>query len=79
MKFAVLFISVIFLANIAFSFAENQKEGSRQKRSVILLPSNTSITLTFDLSMPVTPLATQLAFYNMVKTICINLFITLHK
>lgn len=38
---------------------------SRQKRSVILLPSNTSITITFDLSMPVAALAQNLAFYNM--------------
>jgi hypothetical protein len=67
MRFAVLFKSVIFLASIALSFAESHKERSRQKRSVILLPSNTSITLTFDLSMPVAPLASQLAFYNMVN------------
>ena len=46
--------------------SEKTEKISRQKRSVILLPSNTSITITFDLSMPVQALATQSAFYNMV-------------
>jgi hypothetical protein len=32
---------------------------------VILLPANTSITITFDLSMPVRALAQQSGFYNM--------------
>ncbi len=47
---------------------DNEKTGpkkSREKRSVILLPAGTSITITFDLSMPVAALAAQLGFYNM--------------
>ena len=64
-----LSLSLIFFLTIpsVFSFQrrEHEESSARHKRSVILLPANTSITITFDLSMPVRALAQQAAFYNM--------------
>lgn len=58
-------LSLIFLAIPNQCLQRSEHGNARQKRSVILLPANTSITITFDLSMPVRALAQQAAFYNM--------------
>ncbi|KZS11988.1 Uncharacterized protein APZ42_023177 [Daphnia magna] len=57
----------VFLASPHQCYQEGRikESGGRLKRSVILLPANTSITVTFDLSMPVRALASQAGFYNM--------------
>lgn len=68
MRLVLLFFNLIILTTVN-GFDEtaknNSSKNSRQKRSVILLPPNTSITITFDLSLPVAALAQQLGFYNM--------------
>ena len=61
----------VLLAAVLVTGQEEPKEKkkspwkSRQKRSVIMLPSNTSVTLTFDMSMPIPALSQNLGFYNM--------------
>lgn len=68
MLFRVISLGMVFfLASPYKCYQEGgSKESSgRQKRSLILLPANTSITVTFDLSMPVRALASQSGFYNM--------------
>ncbi len=68
-RFQVIPLSLIFFLAIpisqCFQRSEHGESSGRHKRSVILLPANTSITITFDLSMPVRALAQQAAFYNM--------------
>ena len=62
---------ILFLASLCQSFEsdksveKNERKIIRNKRSVILLPQNTSITVTLDLSMPIYALAPQAGFYNM--------------
>ena len=61
---------ILFLASLCQSFesdksVEKNERKIRNKRSVILLPQNTSITVTLDLSMPIYALAPQAGFYNM--------------
>lgn len=58
---------ILFLASLCQSTESTEKNGGklRNKRSVILLPANTSITVTLDLSMPVPALVQQSGFYNM--------------
>jgi hypothetical protein len=67
-RFQIVSLSLIFFLAIpsqCFQGSEREELSARHKRSVILLPANTSITITFDLSMPVSALAQQAAFYNM--------------
>jgi hypothetical protein len=68
-RFQVIPLSLIFFLVIpisqCFQRSEHGESSGRHKRSVILLPANTSITITFDLSMPVRALAQQSGFYNM--------------
>lgn len=64
------FCFILLCANQGIAFQEsdgvkNTQQEIRHKRSVILLPANTSITITFDLSMPVPALVSQSGFYNM--------------
>lgn len=60
-----LLIFTALICLVAFSVADDGKVVRRHRRSVILLPANSSITITFDLSMRVYPLQAQSAFYNM--------------
>lgn len=61
----IAFSLFVFWMTIGQSCQQENDKKSRHKRSVILLPQNTSITITFDLSMPVAALRSQSAFYNM--------------
>lgn len=66
--FSLIFFIIPFVQsnqNLGHQETKQFDQRSRSKRSVILLPRNTSITITFDLSMPVTALASQSGFYNM--------------
>lgn len=66
MELRVIALSlIVFLVTVGQSYQKENEKKSRHKRSVILLPQNTSITVTFDLSMPVVPLRSQSSFYNM--------------
>lgn len=73
MKFQVFVLSSILLlwATYGHSSQDSDHEvnenyrGVRHKRSVILLPENTSVTVTFDMSMPIYALSAQAGFYNM--------------
>ena len=58
-------LTVSMLVSVAVVLLAVGTQGLRRRRSVLALPSKTSSTVTFDISVPVAPLRSNGGYYNM--------------